>query len=142
MSNRHQKLASPEKTASGKDFSNPLMADSLPKTIWFSTHHASQLTTTINRLERYIQTGINSLKEPEGVEMQEGLIHDHTVRLRELSPSLFERYDRDIGELFTSDMQMENQELRLQITEERHARLYLAKIIDSIRRGQEPRGDV
>ncbi|GJZ17378.1 hypothetical protein Tco_0553501 [Tanacetum coccineum] len=35
------------------------------------------------------------------VEMQGGLIHDHTVRLGELSPSLFERYDRDIGELFT-----------------------------------------
>ncbi|GJT86831.1 hypothetical protein Tco_1068548 [Tanacetum coccineum] len=34
MSNRHQELASPEQTASGKDFSNPLMADSLPKTIW------------------------------------------------------------------------------------------------------------
>ncbi|GJS64865.1 putative ribonuclease H-like domain-containing protein [Tanacetum coccineum] len=42
MSNRHQELASLEQTASGKDFSNPLMADSLPKTIWFSTHHASQ----------------------------------------------------------------------------------------------------
>ncbi|GJU45353.1 hypothetical protein Tco_1202619 [Tanacetum coccineum] len=41
MSNRHQELASPEKTASGKDFSNPLIADSLPKTIWFLTHHAS-----------------------------------------------------------------------------------------------------
>ncbi|GJW91305.1 hypothetical protein Tco_0168858 [Tanacetum coccineum] len=29
-------------TASGKEFSNPLIADSLLKTIWFSTHHASQ----------------------------------------------------------------------------------------------------
>ncbi|GKF03772.1 hypothetical protein Tco_0034440, partial [Tanacetum coccineum] len=35
------------------------------------------------------------------VEMQGGLIHDHAVRLKELSPALFERYDRDIGELFT-----------------------------------------
>ncbi|GJU82837.1 hypothetical protein Tco_1285202 [Tanacetum coccineum] len=35
------------------------------------------------------------------VEMQGGLIHEHTVRLRELSPTLFERYDRDIWELFT-----------------------------------------
>ncbi|GJY22553.1 hypothetical protein Tco_0396211 [Tanacetum coccineum] len=35
------------------------------------------------------------------VEMQGGLIHDHTVRLGELSPALFERYNRDIGELFT-----------------------------------------
>ncbi|GJZ02052.1 putative ribonuclease H-like domain-containing protein [Tanacetum coccineum] len=33
MSNRHQELASPEQTASDKDFSNPLMADSLLKTI-------------------------------------------------------------------------------------------------------------
>nr|GEW05771.1 putative reverse transcriptase domain-containing protein [Tanacetum cinerariifolium] len=31
MSNTHQKLASPEATVSGKDFSNPFMADDLPK---------------------------------------------------------------------------------------------------------------
>ncbi|GKD33688.1 hypothetical protein Tco_1249197, partial [Tanacetum coccineum] len=31
MSNRHQELASPKQTASGKDFSNLLMADSLLK---------------------------------------------------------------------------------------------------------------
>ncbi|GKC05980.1 hypothetical protein Tco_0997590 [Tanacetum coccineum] len=30
-----------------------------------------------------------------------GLIHDHTIRLEKLSPALFKRYDRDIGELFT-----------------------------------------
>ncbi|GJR29665.1 hypothetical protein Tco_1105897 [Tanacetum coccineum] len=30
-------------TTSGKEFSNPLIADSLLKTIWFSTHHTSQL---------------------------------------------------------------------------------------------------
>ncbi|GKF73534.1 hypothetical protein Tco_0219866, partial [Tanacetum coccineum] len=35
------------------------------------------------------------------VEMQGGLIYDHTVRLRELSPDLLKRYDRDIMELFT-----------------------------------------
>ncbi|GJY93764.1 putative ribonuclease H-like domain-containing protein [Tanacetum coccineum] len=35
MSNRHQELASPEQTASSKDFSNPLIVDSLLKTIWF-----------------------------------------------------------------------------------------------------------
>ncbi|GJX44869.1 hypothetical protein Tco_0261545 [Tanacetum coccineum] len=40
---KHQELASPEQTASGKDFSNPLIADSLLKTIWFSTYHALQL---------------------------------------------------------------------------------------------------
>ncbi|GKA32850.1 hypothetical protein Tco_0719217, partial [Tanacetum coccineum] len=35
MSNRHQELASPEQTVSSKDFSNPLIVDSLLKTIWF-----------------------------------------------------------------------------------------------------------
>ncbi|GKC39650.1 hypothetical protein Tco_1052034 [Tanacetum coccineum] len=35
------------------------------------------------------------------VEMQGGLIRDHAVRLEELSPALFKRYDRDIGELLT-----------------------------------------
>ncbi|GKA44204.1 hypothetical protein Tco_0736928 [Tanacetum coccineum] len=41
-----------------------------------------------------------------------------------------------------SDTHMENRELQLQIAEERRARLDLAEIIDSMRRGQEPRGDV
>ncbi|GJX74136.1 hypothetical protein Tco_0312731 [Tanacetum coccineum] len=41
-----------------------------------------------------------------------------------------------------SDTQMENQELRLQIAEKRRAQLDLAEIVDSMRRGQEPRGDV
>ncbi|GJY78668.1 hypothetical protein Tco_0484469 [Tanacetum coccineum] len=39
MYNRHQELASPEQTAFGKDFSNPLIVDSLLKTIWLSMHH-------------------------------------------------------------------------------------------------------
>ncbi|GKE94529.1 hypothetical protein Tco_1579384 [Tanacetum coccineum] len=34
------------------------------------------------------------------VEMQGGLIRNHAVRLEELSPALFERYDKDIRELF------------------------------------------
>ncbi|GJY68503.1 hypothetical protein Tco_0471485 [Tanacetum coccineum] len=99
------------------------------------------------------------------------LIHDHTVRLGELSPTLFKRYDMDIWELFTrskavrdeiftqryrlrsldheaalwhaiGDTQIENQELRLQIAEETRARLDLAEIVASMRRGHEPRGDV
>ncbi|GJW79515.1 hypothetical protein Tco_0143490 [Tanacetum coccineum] len=41
-----------------------------------------------------------------------------------------------------SDTQMENQELRLQIAEERRTRLDLAEIVDSMRRRQEPKGDV
>ncbi|GKC68927.1 hypothetical protein Tco_1114810, partial [Tanacetum coccineum] len=95
------------------------------------------------------------------VEMQGGLIRDHAVRLEELSPALFERYDRDIGELFTrsravrneifsqryrfksqtdaqraamwhaiSDVKGENQDLQLQLAEERRARLELAEVVD------------
>ncbi|GJX58382.1 hypothetical protein Tco_0289772 [Tanacetum coccineum] len=102
-----------------------------------------------------------------------GLIRDHAIRLKELSPALFERYDRDIGELLTrsrvvrdgiffqspgvvgwsddaqraslwhviSDMQGENWDLRLQLAEKRRVRLELDEVVDSIRRGQEPRGD-
>ncbi|GJX08258.1 hypothetical protein Tco_0196190 [Tanacetum coccineum] len=32
-------LASPKQMALGKDFSNPLIVDSLLKTIWLSMHH-------------------------------------------------------------------------------------------------------
>ncbi|GJS90602.1 hypothetical protein Tco_0773238 [Tanacetum coccineum] len=103
-----------------------------------------------------------------------GLIRDHAVRLEDLSPALFERYDKDIGELFTrsgavkdeifsqrpvlaleswagqtdaqrsalwhaiSDMQGENRDLRLQLVEERRARLELVMVVDGMRRGQEP----
>nr|GEV18755.1 reverse transcriptase domain-containing protein [Tanacetum cinerariifolium] len=41
MSNPHQELASPDQTISGKDSSNPLMADNLPKIVWSSTHHVT-----------------------------------------------------------------------------------------------------
>nr|GEW79987.1 putative ribonuclease H-like domain-containing protein [Tanacetum cinerariifolium] len=39
MSNPQQEFASPKVTALGKDKSNPLMADNLPKIVWYSTHH-------------------------------------------------------------------------------------------------------
>ncbi|GKB93647.1 hypothetical protein Tco_0979784 [Tanacetum coccineum] len=43
------------------------------------------------------------------VEMQGGLICDHTVQLGELSLDLFERYDRDIRELFTRSGAVKNE---------------------------------
>ena len=39
MSNRHKDWLIQEKKALGKDISNPLMADNLPKIVWYSTHH-------------------------------------------------------------------------------------------------------
>ncbi|GJR63125.1 hypothetical protein Tco_1505287 [Tanacetum coccineum] len=40
-----------------------------------------------------------------------------------------------------SDVQGENQDLQLQLAEERRARLELVEVIDGMRRGQEPKGD-
>ncbi|GKA42525.1 hypothetical protein Tco_0735185 [Tanacetum coccineum] len=93
------------------------------------------------------------------VEMQGGLIRDHMVRLGELSPALFKRYDRDIRELFTRSgavrdeifsqryrfRSLKHEQERvagelgvaITITEERCARLDLAEIVDSMRRGHD-----
>ncbi|GJT26740.1 hypothetical protein Tco_0907015 [Tanacetum coccineum] len=43
------------------------------------------------------------------VEMQGGLIRDHAIRLEELSPALFDRYDRDIRELFTRSREVRDE---------------------------------
>ncbi|GKD66480.1 hypothetical protein Tco_1308588 [Tanacetum coccineum] len=40
-----------------------------------------------------------------------------------------------------SDVHEENLDFRLQLTEERRTRLELSKVVDGMRRGQEPRGD-
>ncbi|GJV10018.1 hypothetical protein Tco_1351559 [Tanacetum coccineum] len=91
----NKELASPKQTALGKDFSNPLIVDSLLKTIWLSMHHVvtmkhwlfqskrllvfkklklkkhevslnlSRLATTLNWLERSIQIGINTDDEDD-----------------------------------------------------------------------------
>ncbi|GJS49801.1 hypothetical protein Tco_0599922 [Tanacetum coccineum] len=45
----------------------------------------------------------------------------------------------DVPSLY--DMHGENRDLRLQLAEERRARLDLAEVVDNIRRGQEPKGD-
>ncbi|GJS08103.1 reverse transcriptase domain-containing protein [Tanacetum coccineum] len=39
---KHKDWLVQEQTALGKDFSNPLMADNLPKIVWLSTHHICQ----------------------------------------------------------------------------------------------------
>ncbi|GJU64138.1 hypothetical protein Tco_1245973 [Tanacetum coccineum] len=42
MIDKHKDWLVQEQMALGKDFSNPLMADSLPKIVWLSTHHISK----------------------------------------------------------------------------------------------------
>nr|GFA39972.1 hypothetical protein [Tanacetum cinerariifolium] len=68
-----QELASPEanefcwlvqkKTALGKDTSNPLIVDSLLKTIWFSIHH--HLTIEVLAIPGQTATGVNTPKSDE-----------------------------------------------------------------------------
>ncbi|GJU08149.1 ribonuclease H-like domain-containing protein [Tanacetum coccineum] len=71
MSNRHQELASPEQTASGKDFSNPLMADSLPKTIWiddlFNQLQVSRYFSKIDICSGYHQLRVHGEDIPKTV---------------------------------------------------------------------------
>ncbi|GJU22177.1 reverse transcriptase domain-containing protein [Tanacetum coccineum] len=61
------------------------------------------------------------------VEMQGGLIHDLRYYLREPSQTLFKRYDRDIGELFTRSGAVGNknisQRYRLRSLEHEHKRV-------------------
>ncbi|GJU06825.1 hypothetical protein Tco_1123255, partial [Tanacetum coccineum] len=87
------------------------------------------------------------------VEMQGRLIRDHTVRLKELSAALFKRsleYEQErvavtFGAIWRLVLALEswaeNQDLRLQLAEERRTRLELAEVVDDMRRGQEPTGD-
>ncbi|GKB41388.1 putative reverse transcriptase domain-containing protein [Tanacetum coccineum] len=42
---KHKDWLVQEQTALGKDFSNPLMADNLPKIVWLSTHHICFIST-------------------------------------------------------------------------------------------------
>ncbi|GKE43308.1 hypothetical protein Tco_1470592 [Tanacetum coccineum] len=77
MSNRHQELTSPEQTATGKDFSNPLIVDtlaspkqtaigkdftnpfivdSLLKTIWLSLHHVLLMKQWLVQSKRLLRS--------------------------------------------------------------------------------------
>ncbi|GJX92422.1 hypothetical protein Tco_0345748 [Tanacetum coccineum] len=103
------------------------------------------------------------------LELHRSILHDHTQRLDALPPTLFEDYDRDLRELYTSaiwrpilaleawagqtdaqraalwhaiyDIQRENHDLRRQIAEERHERLELTDRVARIERRHESGGE-
>nr|GEX37341.1 hypothetical protein [Tanacetum cinerariifolium] len=58
MSNPHQELASPYQTISGKDSSNPLMVDNLPKIVWHSTHHVVLMKSWL--VQKQTALGVNT----------------------------------------------------------------------------------
>ncbi|GJV62870.1 hypothetical protein Tco_1473698 [Tanacetum coccineum] len=61
MSNRHQELTSPEQTAPGKDFPNPLIVDSLLKTIWSSMHHVITMKHWLVQSKRLLLPGFHTI---------------------------------------------------------------------------------
>ncbi|GKD84015.1 hypothetical protein Tco_1350854 [Tanacetum coccineum] len=79
------------------------------------------------------------------VEMQEGLIRDHTVRLEGYRLHYLRGEGRsDIWSDMETSVSLgvgENRDLWLHLAKERRARLELAEVVDDIRRGQEPKGD-
>ncbi|GJV12588.1 hypothetical protein Tco_1354129 [Tanacetum coccineum] len=66
MSHRLQELTSPEQTAPGKDFPNPLIVDSLLKTIWSSMHHVITMKHWLVQSKRLlVKTSQNPLYCPK-----------------------------------------------------------------------------
>ncbi|GJY44803.1 hypothetical protein Tco_0433016 [Tanacetum coccineum] len=65
---RHQELTSPEQTATGKDFSNPLIVDSLLKTIWLSMHHVFTMKHWLVQSKRLLHNMAAFLEKSTGSE--------------------------------------------------------------------------
>ncbi|GJW93347.1 retrovirus-related pol polyprotein from transposon TNT 1-94 [Tanacetum coccineum] len=67
----NKELTSPEQTAPGKDFSNPLIVDSLLKTIWSSMHHVFTMKHWLVQSKRLLVNTkfLNSLP-PERINQQ------------------------------------------------------------------------
>nr|GEV50626.1 copia protein [Tanacetum cinerariifolium] len=78
MSNPHKNWLVQKQTALGKDKSNPLMADNLPKIVWYSTHHITFMkswlvqkqtalgqTTTGKEILNSFMAGVNTPRRDE-----------------------------------------------------------------------------
>ncbi|GJW15848.1 hypothetical protein Tco_0019981 [Tanacetum coccineum] len=60
----NKELTSPEQTAPGKDFSNPLIVDSLLKTIWSSMHHVFTMKHWLVQSKRLLPSYIHPRSYP------------------------------------------------------------------------------
>ncbi|GKF79950.1 hypothetical protein Tco_0235518, partial [Tanacetum coccineum] len=80
---------------SHSDVPSPISSPMIPLTV-----PSPLVTPTV------VETGGFLTERGAQVEMQGKLIRDHAVRLEELSPALFDRCDRNIGELFTRSGQL------------------------------------
>nr|GEV12371.1 hypothetical protein [Tanacetum cinerariifolium] len=66
MSNPHQELASPDETVSGKDSSNPLMADNLPKIVWANDNCA--VSTNLDITSKFHDSPLLGVNTPRSDE--------------------------------------------------------------------------
>ncbi|GJT43345.1 hypothetical protein Tco_0952060 [Tanacetum coccineum] len=64
----NKELTSPEQTAPGKDFSNPLIVDSLLKTIWSSMHHVFTMKHWLVQSKRLLHNMVAFLEKSTGSE--------------------------------------------------------------------------
>ncbi|GJY04926.1 hypothetical protein Tco_0370866 [Tanacetum coccineum] len=62
----NKELTSPEQTAPGKDFSNPLIVDSLLKTIWSSMHHVFTMKHWLVQSKRLLHNMVAFLEKSTG----------------------------------------------------------------------------
>ncbi|GJT26589.1 hypothetical protein Tco_0906864 [Tanacetum coccineum] len=77
----NKELTSPEQTAPGKDFSNPLIVDSLLKTIWSSMHHVFTMKHWLVQSKRLLHESVYNMKGP---------IKGYSARMLALIPTMID----------------------------------------------------
>nr|GFA82849.1 hypothetical protein [Tanacetum cinerariifolium] len=78
-------LASPKQTALGKDESNPLIVDSLLKTIWSSMHHVIEMKHWLFQSKRLLFWSTSKVKTVNDEVMVQALIDGKKVTIKESS---------------------------------------------------------
>nr|GEY16427.1 putative ribonuclease H-like domain-containing protein [Tanacetum cinerariifolium] len=78
-------LASPKQTALGKDESNPLIVDSLLKTIWSSMHHVIKMKHWLFQSKRLLFWSTSKVKTVNDEVMVQALIDGKKVTIKESS---------------------------------------------------------
>nr|GFA98090.1 hypothetical protein [Tanacetum cinerariifolium] len=66
MSNSHKKWLVQKQTALGKDRTNPLMADNLPRIVWYSTHHVTLMKSWLVQKQTALEqtTTVKEISNP------------------------------------------------------------------------------
>nr|GEW32650.1 hypothetical protein [Tanacetum cinerariifolium] len=90
----------PDQTVSGKDSSNPLMANTLPKNLWYSTHHVALMKSWL--VQKKTALGVNTPRCDED-----------RLELKELKVFLLPKVEKVGVEVSAVDLQV-NDVMRLQ----------------------------